>query len=57
MKRDIEPITAISVVVFLLAAAAVLGVFVNDNYISGSDDATVEPGSTVTVDYTGSLYD
>ncbi|MGE0015191.1 MAG: FKBP-type peptidyl-prolyl cis-trans isomerase [Candidatus Methanomethylophilaceae archaeon] len=56
MKRDIEPITAICVVVFLLAAAAVIGVFVNDNYISGSDKATVEPGSTVTVDYTGSIY-
>ncbi len=56
MKREIEPIMAISAVIFLLAAVAVIGVFVNDNYISGSDKATVEPGSTVTVDYTGSLY-
>lgn len=55
-KREIEPIMAISAVIFLLAAVAVIGVFVNDNYISGSDKATVEPGSTVTVDYTGSLY-
>lgn len=55
-KRDIEPIMAISMVVFLLASVAVLAVFVNDNYISGSDSETVQPGSAVTVDYTGSLY-
>ncbi|MEA4977724.1 MAG: FKBP-type peptidyl-prolyl cis-trans isomerase [Methanomassiliicoccaceae archaeon] len=55
-KRDIEPIMAISMVVFLLASVAVLAVFVNDNYISGSDSDTVQPGSTVTVDYAGSLY-
>lgn len=47
---------AISMVVFLLASVAVLAVFVNDNYISGSDSDTVQPGSTVTVDYAGSLY-
>lgn len=55
-KRDIEPIMAISMVVFLLASVAVLAVFVNDNYISGSDGDVVQPGSTVTVEYVGSLY-
>ena len=55
-KRDIEPIMAISVVVFLLAAVAVLSVFVYDNYVSADEEAVIGPGSKVTVDYTGSLY-
>lgn len=55
-RRDIEPIMAISFVVFLLASVAVLSVFVYDNYLSADDESVIGPGSKVTVDYTGSLY-
>ena len=56
-KRDIEPIMAISFVVFLLASVAVLSVFVYDNYIFAEEEDVIVPGSKVEVDYTGSLFD
>ncbi len=56
-KRDIEPIMAIGVVVLLLASVAILSVFVYDNYIFADEEATVVPGSTVKVDYVGSLFE
>lgn len=55
-KRDIEPIMAISFVVFLLASVAVLSVFVYDNYIFAEDEVVIVPGSKVEVDYTGSIF-
>ena len=55
-KRDIEPIMAISFVVFLLASVAVLSVFVYDNYIFAEEEDVIVPGSKVEVDYTGSLF-
>ncbi len=56
-KRDIEPIMAIGVVVLLLASVAILSVFVYDNYIFADEEDTVVPGSTVKVDYVGSLFE
>ena len=57
-KRDIEPIFAISVVVFLVASVAVIGVFIEDRYIRDAygELPEITAGSVVEVDYTGSLY-
>lgn len=57
-KRDIEPIFAISMVVFLIASVAVIGVFIDDRYVSGPNREVpvITAGSVVEVDYTGSLY-
>ncbi len=54
-KREREPITWVCFVVFLIACVAVLGAYVNAEYINKSYD-TVQYGDTVKVDYTGSLY-
>ena len=56
-QRDIEPITAISVVIFLLAAVAVGSLSVYNNYFADDDGSVIGPGSEVSVDYTGSLFD
>lgn len=54
-KREREPITMVCFVVFLVASVAVIGAYVNSNYISKNGE-TVQYGDTVELDYTGSLY-
>ena len=56
-RRDIEPITAISVVIFILAAVSVSSLSVYNNYFAEDEGAVVIPGSDVSVEYTGSLYE
>lgn len=53
-KRD--PIFSVCLVVFAIAAVAVLGSFVYDEYIK-EDGVVVEFGDTVVVDYVGTYYD
>ncbi len=53
-KRD--PIFTTCFVIFLLAAVGVVGVFINDHYIS-EDDTKAAYGDKVTVNYTGAFYD
>ncbi|MDY0294071.1 MAG: FKBP-type peptidyl-prolyl cis-trans isomerase [Candidatus Methanomethylophilaceae archaeon] len=53
-KRDRDPIIMACLVVLLIASAAVLAVWVNNEYLSAGPSAAV--GDTVEVEYTGSLY-
>ena len=54
-KKEREPIATVCLVVLLIASVAVLGVFINDNYISKNKE-TVEYGDSIELNYTGSLY-
>ncbi len=54
-KREREPITFACFVVFLIACVAVVGAYVDAEYIHKSVD-TVQYGDSIKVDYTGSLY-
>ena len=54
-KKEREPIATVCLVVLLIASVAVLGVFINDNYISKSKE-TIEYGDSIELNYTGSLY-
>ena len=56
MKREHEPITMVCFVVLLLACAIVIGTWASDQ-ISGDSSETVQYGDSITVEYTGSLYD
>jgi FKBP-type peptidyl-prolyl cis-trans isomerase 2 len=53
-KRDRDPIVWTCLVVLMIASVAVLGVYVNDNYISAGPSAA--NGNTVEVDFIGTLY-
>ena len=55
VKKNRDPIFTVCLVIFLLAAVAVVGVYINDHYIE-KDDTKVAYGDTVTVNYTGSYY-
>lgn len=54
-KKEREPIAAVCIVVLLIACVAVLGVFINDNYINKNKE-TIEYGDSIELNYTGSLY-
>ena len=54
-KKEREPIAAVCFVVLLIACVAVLGVFINDNYINKNKE-TIEYGDSIELNYTGSLY-
>lgn len=54
-KKEREPIAAVCFVVLLIACVAVLGVFINDNYINKTKE-TIEYGDSIELNYTGSLY-
>ncbi|MBQ5483477.1 MAG: hypothetical protein IIT75_03890 [Candidatus Methanomethylophilus sp.] len=54
-KKEREPIATVCLVVLLIASVAVLGVFINDNYISKNKE-TIEYGDSIELNYTGSLY-
>ena len=56
MKREHEPITMVCFVVLLLACAIVIGTWASDQ-ISGDSSETVQYGDSITVEYTGSLYE
>lgn len=55
-KKDRDPIFMASLAIFTVAVIMIAGVFIADNYLS-ADDRTVEYGSSVKVNYTGSYYD
>ena len=54
-RKDREPIATVCLVVLLIASVAVLGMFINDNYINKNKE-TVQYGDSIELDYTGSLY-
>ena len=54
-RKEREPITLVCFVVFIIASVAVIGAYVNAEFINKSHD-TVQYGDSVKVDYTGSLY-
>ena len=56
VKKERDPIMAVSFVVFLLAVCAVSGASIYDNYLKADDTLAVN-GSTVSVNYTGTYYD
>ena len=55
-KKERDPIFMICLVLFTIAAVAVIGVFIADHYMS-SDDRVAAYGDSVSVDYTGSYYE
>ncbi len=55
-RKEHDPIFMVCLVLFLIACAAVLGVFAID-HLSSSEDRTAAYGDSVTVDYTGTFYD
>ena len=56
VKKKRDPIFVVCLGIFLIAAIAVVGVYINDHYIA-EDDTEAAYGDKVTVDYTGSYYD
>lgn len=56
VKKKRDPIFMVCLVIFVIAAIAVVGTFVNDHFVV-QDDTVVAYGDTVTVDYTGTFYD
>lgn len=55
-KKKRDPIFSACFVVFILAAVAVVGVYVDEHYLT-EDNTTVAYGDTVHVKYTGTFYD
>ncbi len=55
-KKKRDPIFATCFVIFVLAAVGVLGVFVDEHYLS-ADKGTVAYGDKVSVQYVGTFYD
>ena len=54
-KKEHDPIFMVCLVLFVIAAVAVLGVYAADHLVS-SEDGTAAYGDSVTVDYTGTYY-
>ncbi len=55
-KKDRDPIMMICLVVFAIAAVAVSGIYVANNFFPSGDDMA-STGDKVTVNYTGTYYD
>ena len=55
-KKGTDPIFAICFGIFVIAAVIALGAYINNEFISTSDEKA-STGDTVTVDYTGTYYD
>lgn len=55
-KKKRDPIFMVCFVVFILAAVAVVGVYVDEHYLT-KDTTKVAYGDNVTVDYVGTFYD
>ena len=55
-KKKKDPIFSTCFVIFVLAAVGVVGVFVDEHYLS-DDEGVVAYGDKVTVNYVGSFYD
>ncbi|MCQ2079863.1 MAG: FKBP-type peptidyl-prolyl cis-trans isomerase, partial [archaeon] len=55
IRKEREPITWVCFIIFLIACIAVIGLYVNDNYIK-DNSVTVEYGDSIDVEYVGSLY-
>ncbi len=54
-KKEHDPIFMVCLVLFVIAAIAVLGVYAAD-HLTSHDDRVAAYGDSVTVDYTGSYY-
>lgn len=54
-RKEREPIAMVCFAVLLVASVAVIGAYINTNYISKNNE-TVQYGDSVELDYTGSLY-
>ena len=55
-KKERDPILTVGFVVLMLAFATVIGIYVNDEYLKGSENNPARLGDTVSVDYAGSFY-
>lgn len=55
-KKKRDPIFTACFVIFILAAAGVVGVFVDEHYLT-ADETVVAYGDTVEVNYVGTFYD
>ena len=55
-KKKRDPIFSTCFVIFILAAVGVVGVFVDEHYLT-SDDRKVAYGDAITVNYIGTFYD
>lgn len=55
-KKKRDPIFTVCFVVFILAAISVVGVYIDEHYLT-EDNTKVAYGDNVTVDYVGTFYD
>lgn len=55
-KKKRDPIFSTCFVIFILAAVGVVGVFVDEHYLT-DDDRKVAYGDSITVNYVGTFYD
>ena len=55
-KKKRDPIFTVCFVVFILAAVSVVGVYVNEHYLT-EDNTRVAYGDSVSVNYVGTFYD
>ncbi len=55
-KKKRDPIFSACFVIFILAAVGVVGVYIDEQYLT-EDNTRVAYGDTVNVDYTGTFYD
>lgn len=56
VKKNRDPIFMLCLVIFVVAAVAIIGVYINEHYIE-EDNTEAAYGDKVTVNYTGSFYD
>jgi len=55
-KKERDPILTVGFVVLIVAFASVIGIFINDEYLSSSESTPAKTGDLVYVNYTGSYY-
>jgi|GEM_PF-671321 len=55
-KKERDPILTVGFVVLIVAFASVIGIFINDEYLSSSESSPAKTGDLVYVNYTGSFY-
>jgi len=55
-KKERDPILTVGFVVLIVAFASVIGIFINDEYLSSSESTPAKTGDLVYVNYTGSFY-
>jgi len=55
-KKERDPILTVGFVVLIVAFASVIGIFINDEYLSSTENTPAKTGDLVYVNYTGSYY-